>query len=449
MSGIFGHTDPSMPRNTPGDNMYIGARYVPKFADPINWDKNKEYEPLTIVANGGNSYTSRKHVPAGSIEITNTEYWAMTGSFNQQVEQYRKEVQALQVEVQRNTTAITQIEENVDEINEKLDERNGLIVITDSYGSLSGGKSFVDLLRESNAYSPFYSKAKGGSGFGANTTYTALLTELAGEISKGDNEKISTILVCGGYNDQGVGSSQIETGINSFVQTAKTNFPYARVVIAFVGWGSATVHWSGLRNAKAVYSQCGKYGAEYMSGSEYILHNYSYFPGKGNFHPDQEGHNAIFNYIMSGLKTGSCSVSYPYTTLNITPDSNMDFSQTSGIACTLDNNLITLYGVNIYAELKTPKQVHCNGATRIKLADINSGLIWGSNSGLTKATCDIVIRDNTAGKYVPAQGVLEFFDGTINILPLVVLGDGSGYLNTAINEVQIFNIHETFDCFEV
>lgn len=72
---------------------YIGARYVPLFAEPIEWDKTKQYEPLTIVSANGNSYTSRQFVPSG-IEITNDAFWAMTGNYNAQIEQYRKEVTA-------------------------------------------------------------------------------------------------------------------------------------------------------------------------------------------------------------------------------------------------------------------------------------------------------------------------------------------------------------------
>jgi glycerophosphoryl diester phosphodiesterase len=69
---------------------YIGARYVPLFADPIDWDRSKTYEPLTIVYHQGNSYTSRQSVPAG-VDITDTTYWALTGNYNAQIEQYRKE----------------------------------------------------------------------------------------------------------------------------------------------------------------------------------------------------------------------------------------------------------------------------------------------------------------------------------------------------------------------
>lgn len=74
---------------------YIGARYVPIFGredeDTIIWDNTKPYEPLTVVLYQGNSYTSRQYVPVG-IDIDNGLYWAETGNYNAQVEQYRQEV---------------------------------------------------------------------------------------------------------------------------------------------------------------------------------------------------------------------------------------------------------------------------------------------------------------------------------------------------------------------
>lgn len=74
---------------------YIGARYVPKFFDDGNggsqWTNTVSYEPLTIVLYEGNSYTSKQFVPIG-VAITNGTYWAETGNYNSQVEQYRQEV---------------------------------------------------------------------------------------------------------------------------------------------------------------------------------------------------------------------------------------------------------------------------------------------------------------------------------------------------------------------
>lgn len=73
---------------------YIGARYVPLFADPYEWDDTREYEPLTVVYSNGNSYTSKQYVPTGT-PLTDENYWAVTGNYNAQVEQYRKEAKAV------------------------------------------------------------------------------------------------------------------------------------------------------------------------------------------------------------------------------------------------------------------------------------------------------------------------------------------------------------------
>ena len=73
---------------TPKYNTYVGMRYVPIFDG--EWDRTKTYEPLTIVSYQGNSYTSRTFIPAGT-DINNTEYWALTGNYNAQVEYYRQE----------------------------------------------------------------------------------------------------------------------------------------------------------------------------------------------------------------------------------------------------------------------------------------------------------------------------------------------------------------------
>lgn len=79
---------------------YIGARYVPMFYNnsdnTADWRPGVVYEPLTIVTYNGNSYTSRKPVPASiGNPSENPEYWASTGIYSEQVEEYRQEVEAL------------------------------------------------------------------------------------------------------------------------------------------------------------------------------------------------------------------------------------------------------------------------------------------------------------------------------------------------------------------
>ena len=87
-----------------GYNTYVGARYVPIFDG--EWDKNKSYEPLTIVSNEGNSYTSRTFVPTG-VSITNETYWALTGNYNAQVEYYRRETAEVKSDLDELKTNVT------------------------------------------------------------------------------------------------------------------------------------------------------------------------------------------------------------------------------------------------------------------------------------------------------------------------------------------------------
>ena len=81
-----------MSRVEPNRNVYVGHRYVPKIFG--EWDKQNEYEGLSIVTHQGTSYTSKKRVPVG-IDILNEEFWVVTGNYDAQIEYYRQDVRNL------------------------------------------------------------------------------------------------------------------------------------------------------------------------------------------------------------------------------------------------------------------------------------------------------------------------------------------------------------------
>ena len=79
---------------------YIGARYIPIFADPVEWDIDSTYDTLTMVQHEGETFMTRQYVPAG-IQLPNTsedeesnDYWVHMSNWNAQVEFYRQEVLA-------------------------------------------------------------------------------------------------------------------------------------------------------------------------------------------------------------------------------------------------------------------------------------------------------------------------------------------------------------------
>lgn len=91
------------------ERQYIGARYVPKFADPIEWDNQRSFEALTVVNYMGASYTSKKAVPAG-VKPTDANYWAVTGNYNAQVEQYRQETVRMGEDIEGLINNVKQLE---------------------------------------------------------------------------------------------------------------------------------------------------------------------------------------------------------------------------------------------------------------------------------------------------------------------------------------------------
>ena len=118
--GPCGPHHPPMPSRPPvpcgpcPPSQYIGSRYVPIFADPIEWDNHRSYESLTIVTHDGESYTSKCNVGPG-IDITNERYWAKTGAYNAQVEQYKNEVKDLSSQVSGFASDNAEFREKIDQ----------------------------------------------------------------------------------------------------------------------------------------------------------------------------------------------------------------------------------------------------------------------------------------------------------------------------------------------
>lgn len=119
-----------------GVTQYIGARYVPVFANPITWTNDRAYEPLTIVLYQGNSYTTRQFTPVG-VDITNEEFWAQTGNYNAQLEMYRQEV--AQLDSLLNDTVIPTMNENTNKITNLNRQTNG-----DDESWLKSSQSYVN-----------------------------------------------------------------------------------------------------------------------------------------------------------------------------------------------------------------------------------------------------------------------------------------------------------------
>ena len=112
--GPCGPHHPPVPCGPCPPSQYVGSRYVPIFAAPIEWDIHRSYESLTIVTHDGESYTSKCNVGPG-IDITNERYWAKTGAYNAQVEQYKNAVKDLSSQVSGFASDNAEFREKIDQ----------------------------------------------------------------------------------------------------------------------------------------------------------------------------------------------------------------------------------------------------------------------------------------------------------------------------------------------
>lgn len=221
---------------------YIGARYVPKFYEnslgTSAWEAGVIYEPLTIVTWNGNSYTSKKVVPAEIGDpSSNPSYWVATGIFNQQLADLGDRVTAVENDLDA-------LENTIDaEIQDLVRDAKKVIFIGDSfcdanrggfaYGVFTRFCLFAGLTSGTNAF--LYEK--GGAGFvgnGQGKTFGDLLDDAIAAAAV-DPDEVTDIIVAGGSNDCDYQISDINTAKDAFILAARAAYPNAKIWVAMVG----------------------------------------------------------------------------------------------------------------------------------------------------------------------------------------------------------------------
>ena len=224
-----------------------------KFADPIEWDITKQYEQLTIVIDDNKAYLSMQPVPSG-VPITDTDYWQnvfdmselvqmqedyeqeMTGKFDDLEEDLRDEIGDFE----------DQIEEDVQRIENECVKNNStkhLLYIGDSYSTYYSGALFTQIVAGIGIpANQCHSVAVSGASFSDATN--SYLMQAQGYT--GDKNEITDILIVGGINDALISfddhtlntfpdTSVLTNAIDAFKTYCDTNYPNAKLTIAYVG----------------------------------------------------------------------------------------------------------------------------------------------------------------------------------------------------------------------
>lgn len=365
---------------------YVGARYVPKFADPVEWQPNTTYEPLTIVSYNNASYTSKVQVPV-NVNPTNEQYWALTGNYNGQVEEYRQEVVELMAEV-------ADYKKNIDANTESIKKANGIgnrnfILIGDSYSvnwetpSQPYTKGWMGKLSNylnSNGYGTVL-RGKSGGGFEKEGEYnfqTILETTTT-------NLNITDILVAAGYND-GNGSGVVNS-ITGFCNKAKELYPNAKIWIAHIGWTVDSLKWTYYKQGKERYREGAiRNGAAYIEEAGNVMYNflqdeYATYPSFDitnvwSYHPSEYACDKIAYAIESALMGGTYLWSIGSRRISVVTEEGATNSTLAGYSWAdgyIAHAEFPLNGVIYFAN---PKNIICDG-NYIKIGTLYNCIVRG------------------------------------------------------------------------
>lgn len=268
------------------------------------WDITNQYPAWSVVQYNNAGFVSVQPVPAG-ITLTNQDYWKSIVDYTVVIADLQSRVLTLETEVSR-------IQQKVDPSNRKI------ICITDSYGNypVYDGRNFqyVAALRAGLSPDNVYDFFRGSAGFSQTGSLNFLAVLQDNESVIDDRTAIDDIYVFGGANDQN--GNNIVSGISAFCAYCKSNYPNARVHIGYVTKSWETAYYQYTYDAFNAYSACADYGAEYLTGSENIMHTYDSFLSD-KVHPSVTGR--IWLYIMTAqlIMSGSCDVQHEID-INIT-----------------------------------------------------------------------------------------------------------------------------------
>ena len=288
---------PGVPCPTSPGYEYTGMRYVPVFADPPEWSSANSYEPLEIVIHEGNSYTSKTFVPVG-IDISDPRYWALTGNYNAQVEQYRQEVLKFDGRINANAQAIVNLK------GELLSQKH-MVLIGDSYTNPAVPLGNTPLWWEyvcKNLNVVAHNYAKGGAGYQVQGNLFSTQVAKAVADASYDHKMVEYCVVYGGINDIGQIAA---TMVQNVYDALQKEFVNAKVVIALnAGQKNQRNHSN---NRRTLVRDMVQSGIDIFSTAGIEL----FIGTVDSTHPSTQGNKALGAYMTS--KIGGIGFSYVAT----------------------------------------------------------------------------------------------------------------------------------------
>lgn len=321
----------------------------------------------------------------------------------------------------------------------------GIITIGDSYGEgyTPDGmvKPWCDILHEQyfSDASFYVNKSKGGSGFGANTHFSALLSEAIAELSDKQKKQVKYVVVAGGWNDQSIAASTVKSGIKDTIDLM-SQLPNATL---YIGWiatpiiGFTTVaKVKAYNEIKTLYeTYWGKF--KFLSGADSAL-SWVGVLASDNIHPNSSGQYSIADMIYKAMGG--------YASWNRSGEFALD-----GVDCTLNDYKMHVVLTNSSAHCSfrhvasfldlafSPSKNFTNAAVKV----MSHNLSFVNEQSI--CNCNAVVHDASGYHQCMAVLTINPFDATQvdsgSIYIRLVDISGSGYTTfTAVTEIQLYGV---------
>lgn len=282
--------------------------------------------------------------------------------------------------------------------------------------------------------------ARGGEGFAKSGPYGNFLDRL--KDYDGDKNKVTDVVVVGGYNDQGYSYTQIGSGISEFYRYMYSNFPNATLSIGMDAWSTSPTKYNSIRKVLEAYTKASaSVPFRMIKNIEYALHFSDFFSSDG-FHPNNDGQNAIANYLVSWILGGDINVVRGYDQPTITSYSAFQLGSTSQFYTQLNNNVAEFLcsaqtGVKCNITQDSFNGYHANRHQILTLA--GNTCIEGANFGevlTTPASCLVTVPTlgKFGGEWFNITLTIELISSGLFINIMALAKSGTGYASGTCTE---------------
>lgn len=398
------------------------------------------YRTLTNITEGDSlvSTGSTPNIVSTTIENELSRlYNGLNTAINNEIQDRQNAVGSLSTALNNEVTARV----NQDRFINNRINRKKIICVGDSYLAYNASEmateswgAFLKIYRGDTDDSDIFLSGLGGAGFigNANKTYLDLLNEA--DIGELNNEDITDIVVLGGLNDSSRVLSgdrtwaNVSSAMETFIGSAHTSFPNAKIHIGYIGWVAYGFSDSGVtRNALMPYILEGirayrncvnsdRYGiVNYINNIEYVVPVLPTTLYKDDLiHPKATMSARIGLSLNNYLNTG-------YSLEEVEIQSGLLLSA-SGVCTSITGNTIGLYsdGKTICISggsvgFVMNNQELSSAVSKYEVAKIPISPVRACTSRPLVIPCRCAIFPGKSGTYDCVQGLLTIEDGTVSI----------------------------------